>query len=343
MPSAPKIGLARLRPPFSEGSPERQLFRDFAVRVAELDDSLEEQARPIAELVDDALQGHMLLSQATAVRAAVRIVADLAAQGWTIRLDGERHVEAVRPTSGRRDVMREKARVRAQELVKRDEQLRTPAARSFIKGMERNRLHGSRFVSIFSLMRDGRELSASLAAVLRAGAPTVTALRRVLDPYLVVVDKDARCPHTGLLLQDIWRYFRHTWTNQYTSTPGRTMAFLVRDRARPEHPIIGIGALGSPIVQIKERDRWIGWHPDAFLELARDAPSDGLARWMVRTVETALGELHVDDFVEEELLSPAELRRPSPTTIEGLRRHGAQQRELHHRFPSAGKLKRSTR
>jgi hypothetical protein len=30
---------------------------------------------------------------------------------------------------------------------------------------------------------------------------------------------------------DIWRYFRHTWTYQYTSVPGRTMMFLVRDQA----------------------------------------------------------------------------------------------------------------
>src|SRR4051812_28501983 len=46
---------------------------------------------------------------------------------------------------------------------------------------------------------------------------------------------------TGLRLMDVWRYFRHTWTNQYTSVPGRTMVFLVRDRASENHPVIGIG------------------------------------------------------------------------------------------------------
>jgi hypothetical protein len=30
---------------------------------------------------------------------------------------------------------------------------------------------------------------------------------------------------------DIWRYFRHTWTYQYTIVPGWTMMFLVRDQA----------------------------------------------------------------------------------------------------------------
>ncbi len=68
---------------------------------------------------------------------------------------------------------------------------------------------------------------------------------------------------------DVWRYFRHTWTNQYTSVPGRSMMFLVRDRAAPFHPIVGIGALSSPVMQIRERDTWIGWHPDTFLSHIR--------------------------------------------------------------------------
>src|SRR5690606_31873353 len=101
-----------------------------------------------------------------------------------------------------------------------------------------------------------------------------------IDPYLSFVTEDARCELTGLRLQDIWRYFRHTWSNQYTSTPGRTMAMLVRDRAVPMHPVIGIAALGSPIVQIKERDTWIGWDAAAFLENVMAAPSAKLGEWL---------------------------------------------------------------
>ncbi len=43
------------------------------------------------------------------------------------------------------------------------------------------------------------------------------------------------------------------------------MLLLVRDRAAPFHPVIGIAALGSAIVQIKERDDWIGWQSQAFV------------------------------------------------------------------------------
>ena len=36
-----------------------------------------------------------------------------------------------------------------------------------------------------------------------------------------------QCAHTGLDLQDIWRYFRHTWSNQYTSVPGSMIGRLI--------------------------------------------------------------------------------------------------------------------
>ena len=82
----------------------------------------------------------------------------------------------------------------------------------------------------------------------------------IVDPYLQVVESGERCEWTGLRMMDVWRYFRHTWSNQYLSTPGRSMAVLVRDRAAENHPVIGIAALGSAIVQLGHRDRacWAG-------------------------------------------------------------------------------------
>src|SRR5262249_54926837 len=148
--------------------------------------------------------------------------------------------------------------------------------------------------SIYGLLRDGRELAASLRKIRAlAGGERAAALRDVVDPYLQFVESENRCEHTDLKLQDIWRYFRHTWTNQYVSTPGRTIAFIVRDRARQYHPVIGIGALGSPIVQICERDVWIGWHPEAFIEFATETPSVALGEWLTKTIDTAIKELYV--------------------------------------------------
>ena len=87
-------------------------------------------------------------------------------------------------------------------------------------------------------MRDGRELADGLReARTHLNNGWADALANCVDPYLqFVTSENAACAFTGLRLMDIWRYFRHTWTNQYTSVPGRTMMFLVRDRAAVNPP-----------------------------------------------------------------------------------------------------------
>src|SRR5690606_31934869 len=138
----------------------------------------------------------------------------------------------------------------------------------------------------YSLMRDGRELADGLReARTHLNNGWADALSKLVDPYLqFVTSENAACAFTGLRLMDVWRYFRHTWTNQYTSVPGRTMVFLLRDRAVDNHPVMGIGALSSPIMQILERDTWIGWHPEASLDRVRTAPTRELAKWLVDTL-----------------------------------------------------------
>lgn len=332
-----------LSPPLPERSPAKQAFRAHAASLSKL---LSEECD--GENFDEALKRLLRVDTAdehdATLRAALWVLTDLARQRWSIRVNEERGVEVKRPAENQLDHLREKARIRAQELIKRDEQLREPAARRFIKGMEQNSFHNGNLVSIYSIIRDGRELAGSLrAARALKGEDRVRALREVINPYLQFVDGGEYCEHTGLRLQDIWRYFRHTWTNQYTATPGRSMAFLIRDRAREYHPVIGIGSLGSPIVQIRERDAWIGWQPEAFLEFASESPSAELGIWLHKTVETAIGEIYLDDFFEEELLSPLDLRTPTPEVLRYLSDFGENQRELHHRLASSKDLKRSTK
>ena len=156
--------------------------------------------------------------------------------------------------------MEEKDRVRRQETLKRDERLRQPAVRQFVREMESRRLFRDRFVSVFDLMRDGVELVDRLRFAQAAGDPLWT----VVDPYVEVVADTETCASTGLRLGDIWHCFRLTWVNQYSSIPGRQMHFLIRDRAAPFHPIIGIAALGSSVVQIAGRDQWMGGRQSKF-------------------------------------------------------------------------------
>jgi hypothetical protein len=269
----------------------------------------------------------------TALRAAIYLLTDLAHQRWSIRVAASGDVEVKQPDGDRLDPASEKMRIRAQELVKRDEQLREPATRKFVLEMEKKASRRGHFASIYSLFRDGRELADSLCAVKALPLEKrVDALKEVVDPYIQFVNDAEYCELTGYRLQDIWRYFRHTWTNQYTSTPGRSMAFLVRDRAREFNPVIGIGALGSPIIQIRERDAWIGWQPEAFMEFISESPSAELGLWLHKTVETALGEVYIDDFIEEQLLAPADIRTPTSEVLKRLVEHGEKQRELHHRL-----------
>ncbi len=329
-----------LSPPFAERSLARRLFREHAQRLA----ALIEQGADDAEIdcgLEAARSAVQKEERSTNLLAALSVLSDLARQRWLVRVTDTGEVQVQRPAAERLDPLREKARIRSQELVKRNEQLREPASRMFIGSMVSQR---GLQLSVYGLLRDGRELAASLREVRRLPrVERLVALRDVIDPYLQFVEGDERCEHTHLRLQDIWRYFRHTWTNQYASTPGRTMSFIVRDRSQPNHPVIGIGALGSPIVQIRERDTWLGWHPEAFMDFVTESPSAELGVWLNKTIDTAIGEIYVADLYAEELLTARDLHAPSVEVIGRLNAYGEKQREKHHRFVSSPEMKRDLR
>jgi len=263
--------------------------------------------------------------------AAVHIVSDLADQGWKVSV-GDDGLVTVAPPDADTDPADEKSRVRRQELLKRDEQLRLPSVRRFISEMERPREFDGRFVSIFSLMRDGAELANALRSVRCHSGTDPEAWNTAIDPYVQVIRNGDRCVHTGMRLVDIWRYFRHTWSNHYTSTPGRTMMILVRDRAADFHPIVGIAALGSSIVQIHERDQWIGWHTEDLLCELTAAPTLRTARWIVHRLEQGLSELHLDDLLADGLYWPSLWASPTIEAIARLEQEAVDRRATHHRF-----------
>jgi hypothetical protein len=97
------------------------------------------------------------------VKAAYSVVADLMNQGWELSCDPTELL--VRAPIIHGDPVAERERVRKQELLKRDEHLRRASVRRFVERMETQRRHGSKHVSIFSLMRDGRDLATALRTV----------------------------------------------------------------------------------------------------------------------------------------------------------------------------------
>ncbi|HWD90543.1 MAG TPA: Druantia anti-phage system protein DruA [Mucilaginibacter sp.] len=58
---------------------------------------------------------------------------------------------------------------------------------------------------------------------------------------------------------NLFRIFRYYWSSPYSEYVGRRIKLIIRDYALPNKPVIGIAALGSPIIHIPERDNWIGW------------------------------------------------------------------------------------
>lgn len=90
---------------------------------------------------------------------SLHVIADLVAQGWSLRTtDG-----AVTLThDAEDDGARSKEAVRKSHLVERDSQLREPAVAEFIRGMEKRRLTAKGWHSIYSLMRDGKDLACRL-------------------------------------------------------------------------------------------------------------------------------------------------------------------------------------
>lgn len=262
--------------------------------------------------------------------AAARLVLrDLAVQGWGIRPGGRGAVEVSTPRI-ETDAALEKRRVQRQERVKSLEQLRQPSVRRFIRTMETPRVRGDSFISIFSLMRDGTELAGDLELHLQN--PEQTPLAAIVDPYLQVVDPAARCEFTGLRLLDIWRYFRHTWSNQYTSTPGRSLPILIRDRAAANHPVVGIASIGSAVVQIAERDQWIGWQTNSVVSAISSEPSLRWARWIVRRMDNWLDEVYLEDLIEDELFSASDWQNPTGACVERLTSEAEARRRRHQRF-----------
>lgn len=253
------------------------------------------------------------------LRVLIAVLCDLKSKGWRFRCkDGV--VEVAEPEETGGTILEQKDRVRSSLLVERDSQLRLPAVRTFVKGMEQRRIGPKDWSSIFSVMRDGRELADKLRATRSKpnGPERAAALRQIIDPYLQFVDGESVCRETGLKLGEIWRYFRHTWATPYTNAPGRKFWILVRDRAVKNHPVIGIASFGNAVVQLTPRDEWIGWTAKKFLATLKAEPSRDWAIWLQNSVEEMASAIYTDDFLKQKIVSRKQLAKPTDAVIEDL-------------------------
>ncbi len=210
---------------------------------------------------------------ATGLRALVSamLLRDLLLIGWEVRITG--HHIYVRPQASNRPQER-KEHIRRQLLYARDNQLAEDSNKRFIYALERpNRFSSCKPVT--DLIADGRRLYEQLSRVLTVpAADRFEAVESICRPYLQLVSDD-RDQFTNIRLIDIWRYFRHSWSTRYRTSPGRNLFYLVRDAAQPNHPVMGIAALGNTVMQLTPRDEALGWTIPGLLNLQRSGTVEG--------------------------------------------------------------------
>lgn len=250
------------------------------------------------------------------LRAVCLLVADLLDQGWHVTFEGEGlHFKAPGiETSPDQTVDDIKLRIRSALQVARLRQLSEPSVATFIQRMERRTLRypGVRS-SVLDLIDDGAALGRELKAIDHLSATDRdAALKRLVDPVVEVCQAGAKCSETGLPLNEIWRYFRHTWAHEYRPIPGRQLLVLIRNASRPRRPVMGIAMLASPVMRLSARDNWIGWlreSTEANLRSGLWEPAF-IAEAFLERLNTSIDEVRWDDLVR-----PDEIESPSENTV----------------------------
>src|SRR5262249_23963154 len=121
---------------------------------------------------------------------------------------------------------------------------------------------------------------------------------------------------------------------------GRSMLLLIRDAAAPNHPVIGIAALGSSMAQQTERDQWIGWDSDVFIKKLQGQPTVKWCHWVHRSVDRLLDSIYLTDLIADGILQRSRLINPSPHVIQKLTEDPVKAMKLHHLDSAAAEHKR---
>lgn len=299
-----KAGRQRAISPTLDPRDQTRLFNALKVWRSSEPDFASALRKLSLEWIDD--------GDSVELRATSLLVADLFEQGWRFNLEEGGIVfepPGLDKAGGSVDAV--KARVQQTLLVGRDRQLREPSVRAFIARMERpSPAPDGTLTSVLDLIDNGAQLASDLAAVQALPEDArLAALKGVVDPVVELCEAGKRCPDSGLPLIDIWRYFRHTWSHEYRSIPGRQMMLLVRNRARPKRPVIGIAMLASPVMRLGARDEWIGWLRPAAEKLvqSRTWKPKAFAQALAARLEASISDLRWDDLAtSDEIEAPTE-------------------------------------
>lgn len=293
----------------------------FAIRLAD-PHLMESELRKLADAEGGwARQSKALNGQTRAYEAAARLLVDLRLLKWKVRADSC-GIELESPPHPRFTALTPDAIRAAKDSVRRElgsaraDQFADPLVRDFVVNLE-DPPKGSRRKSIRTLIADGQEVFARLAPVILAlPQPDSAALEAAVKPYLQLVPGEGEATvfdeFTGIPLNEIWRYFRFSWSIPNTPIPGRQLFYLVRDAAHPAHAVMGIAALGNSPLISPLRDQVIGWTAESFtgrfVKAARDRNTTELERLygvLTAQVDAALEEINPSGLAtKREIIAP---------------------------------------
>jgi len=274
-----------------------------------------EQSRALRELSERAFGAKDNVVDSLRLSVAASVLADLTEQGWKVRFSGE-EIRISPPSASAingESVDKVKSRIRQGLRIASDRQIATKSVQDFIKYVEKDRVYNGQIVSVRSLIDDGKDLEVQIKKYTKLNEDEkIRKLKKIIKPVIQVCDASAVCEYTGLKLQDVWRYCRHTWALEYNPVPGRTLRILIRNKARKNWPIIGIAMLASPAANYYVRDKWIGWRIEDISQRIVDGGWDpkNVAKVLMQTVIDAISDTRSDDLVHN-----SELEEPNETTF----------------------------
>ena len=267
-------------------------------------------------------EGEVNPEQHTVFRGCWLLLRDLQRIGWQLRWRSNtvflgKPETATKPTSPEEIAAQKRAIQNAMSFARLD---RLEQYADFIRRMLAPTTNGLAKHSVADLIGNGEEIAHDLrkAARARSTQRRMEILRSSIHPYLQLVSGNERCKFTGHRLADIWRFFRFTWSNPPESTPGRTLLYLVRDAARPYHPVMGIFSLENAPLRISCRDHRLGWTPESFVRELQDIR--GSKRALRCRFEFLLNSLDrgIDDIDFSDLCHPKDVLEPTQDVIRQL-------------------------
>jgi hypothetical protein len=235
---------------------------------------------------------------------------DLSLSGWTGNFKNN-HLELSKKTE---ESIESKDKIREVHKQYRNIQLCDPAVRRFIKSLNAVKYVKGRKVSIKNLICDGKELVDRLESAKDKNENS----NIPIQPYIQEASTSETCPYTGFFLSDIWRYFRHTWSTEYRSIPGRKINLIIRDAAAEFHPVIGIIALTSPVLNLNVRDEALGLSIKRIEEHFKTLPTVRACEELQSILGKAIDDIFIDDLLESQVVTMADLSFPNKEAIKRL-------------------------